>query len=293
MIEKIAIISNDNNIKTKECVQKLIDELTKRDIGIYLHRHSDNEQKPYDGKMIDGYFTNISELKEMPDMIFSVGGDGTFLETATIIQDKGIPIAGINTGRMGFLANISNENLGNSIDLIQEGQYDIINRTLLEMTNPANMFGQKRNLALNEVTIQKNNLSMITIHVYVNDVFLNTYWADGIIISTATGSTAYNLSVGGPILYPDDESIVILPISPHNLTVRPLVLSGHNELKLFCEGRVNEFLTTCDSRFKRLPIEQEVNIRTTDFKLQTITLKGLNFFNTIRNRLMWGMDKRN
>ena len=293
MIQKIAIISNDNNIKTRECVQRLINELCERNIGIYLHRHSDNEQKPYDGRLIEGYFTDLSEINDMPDMIFSVGGDGTFLETASIVQDKGIPIAGINTGRMGFLANISNDDLGKSIDLIQDDQYETINRTLLEVTTPANLFGQKRNLALNEVTIQKNNLSMITIHVYVNDVFLNTYWADGIIIATATGSTAYNLSVGGPILYPDDESIVIVPISPHNLTVRPLVLSGHNELKLYCEGRVNEFLTTCDSQSKRLPIVQQLNIKTTDFKLKTIMLKDTNFFNTLRNRLMWGIDKRN
>jgi NAD+ kinase len=134
---------------------------------------------------------------------------------------------------------------------------------------------------------------MITIHVYVNDVFLNTYWADGLIVSTATGSTAYNLSVGGPILSPEDESIIISPISPHNLTIRPIVLSGDSKLRMVMEARTNEYMATCDFRFKRLSISEEIHIIRTGTKLKTIMLKGRDFYNTLRNRLMWGVDKRN
>jgi len=258
-----------------------------------MYRHDGDEEVKYKGDMIGKSFLSIEELTPLPNIIFSVGGDGTFLETATVVGDSGIPIVGVNTGRMGFLANTPNEGIDNSVDLLCNGEFDIINRSLLEIVKPSGLFGNSRALALNEATVQKTSFSMINIHVYVNNTFLNTYWADGIIISTATGSTAYNLSVGGPILYPDDESIVISPISPHNLTVRPIVLSGKNDLRLVLDGRVDEYLATCDFRSKRMDINEEIHIKSPDFKLKTIMLKETNFFNTLRNRLMWGMDKRN
>ena len=167
----------------------------------------------------------------------SVGGDGTFLETMLKVRDFGIPIAGVNTGRMGFLANISEDEIGHSIDLLCEGEFKIIERSLIEIRKPEGLFEQGSSTALNEVTIQKADPSMITINVYVDGYYLNTYWADGLIVSTATGSTAYNLSVGGPILSPEDESIIISPISPHNLTIRPIILSGDSSLRMIVEGR--------------------------------------------------------
>ena len=293
MVRKVAIVCKGNNPKTREGVKKLVTELCSRQIEILLYSRDGDEAKQYIGEMISGSFSSLSEFKEKPDLIFSVGGDGTFLETAMVVGDSDIPVAGINTGRMGFLANIPNEGIEHSVDLLCKEDFYIVNRSLLEIIKPEKMFGNNRALALNEVTVQKTSFSMINIHVYVNDDFLNTYWADGIIISTATGSTAYNLSVGGPILSPDDDSIVISPISPHHLTVRPLVLSGINNLRVTIEGRVDEYLATCDFRSRNMQINEEIHIKTPNFKLKTVMLKEMTFFNTLRNRLMWGMDKRN
>jgi NAD+ kinase len=293
MVRKVAILYKGCNPKTRECLQMLISELSFRKIEVFLYSRNEDEVAPYREETISGLFSSLSEFTVKPDLIFSVGGDGTFLETAMVVGDTGIPIAGINTGRMGFLANIPNENIKQSVDLLCNEDFYVVNRSLLEIVRPENIFGIDRALALNEVTIQKTGFSMLNIHVYVNDEFLNTYWADGIIISTATGSTAYNLSVGGPILSPDDDSIVISPISPHHLTVRPLVLSGRNNLKIGIEGRVKEYLATCDFRSKNMRINEEIHIHIPDFKLKTVMLKKMTFFNTLRNRLMWGMDKRN
>ena len=230
---------------------------------------------------------------DLPDLVLSVGGDGTFLETVLKVKDLGIPIAGVNTGRMGFLANISEEEISHSIDMLCQGEYEIIERCLLELAQPCRIIRGNSSSALNEITIQKADLSMITINVYVDDTYLNTYWADGLIVSTATGSTAYNLSVGGPILSPEDESIIISPISPHNLTIRPIILSGESRLRMVIEGRSNEYLATCDFRSKRLPFSEEIHIVKAPVKLKTVMLKGMDFYSTLRNKLMWGADRRN
>jgi NAD+ kinase len=173
------------------------------------------------------------------------------------------------------------------------GDYEIIERSLLEITEPSNLFNGSAPVALNEITIQKADLSMITISVFVDDTYLNTYWADGLIVSTATGSTAYNLSVGGPILSPEDESIIISPISPHNLTIRPIVLTGSSKLRMVVEGRSDEYLATCDFRSKRVPFGQDIHIVQAPDKLKTVMLIGKDFYSTLRNKLMWGADKRN
>lgn len=292
MLQRVAIFSKDNNAKTRDGVQKLINELCKRGIKIQLFQKQGEANVPCEEESIER-FSNLNAISGMPDMILSVGGDGTFLETVLKMKDLGIPVAGVNTGRMGFLANIPNEEIGNSIDQLCNKDFEIIERSLLEINHPSRLFEGESAIALNEITIQKASLSMITIHVYVNDVFLNTYWADGLIVSTATGSTAYNLSVGGPILSPEDESIIISPISPHNLTIRPIVLSGDSKLRMIMEGRTDEYLVTCDFRFKRLPIGKEIHILKSNTKLKTVMLKGRDFYGTLRNRLMWGIDKRN
>jgi NAD+ kinase len=292
MLQRVAIYSKDNNTRTRVGVQRLIDEFCRRGIKIHLNQRSAEAKIPCEGELFER-FSDLVSLPDLPDMILSVGGDGTFLETVLKVKDFGIPVAGVNTGRMGFLANIPNEDIGNSVDLLCNDEFEIIERSLLEISRPAGLFGGDSATALNEITIQKSTLSMIIIHVYVNGVFLNTYWADGLIVSTATGSTAYNLSVGGPILSPEDESIVISPISPHNLTIRPIVLSGNSELRMVMEGRTEEYLVTCDFRFRRLPIGEEINIVQSRSKLKTVMLKGRDFYSTLRNRLMWGVDKRN
>jgi NAD+ kinase len=288
----VAVFSKDNNTKTRDAVQTLISEFSRRGIGIQFHNRPGLASIPdYKGEI--EFFKDISSLSFLPEMILSVGGDGTFLETVLKVKDLGIPVAGVNTGRMGFLANIPNEELGISVDQLCNNEYEIISRSMLEISHPEGLFGGESAVALNEITIQKSSMSMITIHVYVNGEFLNTYWADGLIVSTATGSTAYNLSVGGPILSPEDESIIISPISPHNLTIRPIVLSGSSKLKMVLEGRTDEFLATCDFRFRKLPISEEISIIGSGLKLKTIMLKGRDFYSTLRNRLMWGIDKRN
>ncbi len=292
MLGKIAIYSKDSNQKTIEGVNDLIRGFCRRGIEIALYQKAAGTVECHKFEKAER-FSDIHDLTVLPDLVLSVGGDGTFLETVMKVRDSGIPIAGVNTGRMGFLANISREEIDNSIELLCRGEYSLIERSLLEIVSPGSLFGQGLSTALNDITIQKADPGMITINVYVDDSYINTYWADGLIFSTATGSTAYNLSVGGPILSPEDESIIISPISPHNLTIRPIVISGESVLRMVMEGRSDEYMATCDFNSVRLPFTEEIRIRRSAFKLKTVMLKGTDFFGTLRNRLMWGADRRN
>jgi NAD+ kinase len=292
MLKKVAIFSKDSTSRTRDGVGKLVDELQRREIDILMHRRNDDFHVHVPDEGIE-YFNDLKEVKGLPGLIFSVGGDGTFLETTIKVKDYGIPIAGVNTGRMGFLANIYSEEIGRSIDMLLKGEYEIIERCLLELAKPENLFVGNNSFALNEITIQKSDLSMITISVYVNDTYLNTYWSDGLIISTSTGSTAYNLSAGGPILSPEDESIIISPIAPHNLTIRPIVISGESSLRMEVEGRCTEFMTTVDYRSIKVPFGQEIRISRAQEKIRTIMMKSRDFYSTLRNKLMWGADSRN
>ncbi|MGD0340165.1 MAG: NAD(+)/NADH kinase [Bacteroidales bacterium] len=291
MLQRVVIFSKDNNGKTRDAVRKLVGEFSRRKIHAQIFQINSYSETLSDIRAES--FSDLGSMSDLPDMVLSVGGDGTFLETMLRVKDLGIPVAGVNTGRMGFLANIPAEEISNSVDQLCTGQYEIAERTLLELSHPASLFEGVSATALNEITIQKATLSMITIHVYVNNTFLNTYWADGLIVSTATGSTAYNLSVGGPILSPDDQSIIISPISPHNLTIRPIVIPGDCKLKMVMEGRTTEYLATCDFRFRKVPIGEEIHILKAKSKLKTVMLSGRDFYSTLRNKLMWGADKRN
>jgi len=278
MLKTVAIYSRDLNGKTEKEVNRLISEFSQQGVEALVYQRN---------------FTDLLMLPILPEMAISVGGDGTFLETAMIVKDTGIPIAGINTGRMGFLANIPVDDIEQSIRMLVNNDYTIIERCCLKLEKPQRLFSGNEALALNEITIQRAGQSMITIKIEDDNKHLNTYWSDGLIISTATGSTAYNLSAGGPILAPDDTSIIISPISPHNLTVRPIVLSGKSKLKLTVEGRGREFMATCDFRSKRVPFSEEVHISMDSVKLKTVMLKGMDFYSTLRNKLMWGLDRRN
>lgn len=292
MLQKVAIYSSENGGKTREVILRLIEEFCRKGIGIQLYEKSVESSVCPGGRLIER-FSDLNTLPQMPDLVLSVGGDGTFLETMLKIQELGIPVAGINTGRLGFLANISEEEISHSLDLLYNNDYEIIERCLLKVTVPSDLFEGISPVALNEITIQKADLGLITINVFVDDIYLNTYWADGLIVSTATGSTAYNLSVGGPILSPEDKSIIISPISPHNLTIRPIIISGNSKLRMVVEGRSNGYLATCDFRSKRVVFSQEMQIEQASKKLKTVMLKGRDFFSTLRNKLMWGADKRN
>lgn len=292
MLERVAIYNQENSPRTRGMILRLVKEFCSKGVKIQLNEMSDETSICPGGSLIEK-FDDLSSLSEMPDLVLSVGGDGTFLETVLKVKDLGIPVAGVNTGRLGFLANISEEDINHSLNLLFNGDYEIIERSLLEITEPSNLFNGSAPVALNEITIQKADLSMITISVFVDDTYLNTYWADGLIVSTATGSTAYNLSVGGPILSPEDESIIISPISPHNLTIRPIVLTGSSKLRMVVEGRSDEYLATCDFRSKRVPFGQDIHIVQAPDKLKTVMLIGKDFYSTLRNKLMWGADKRN
>jgi NAD+ kinase len=292
MLERVAIYSKGNSPKTRDGVSKLIREFCKKGIKMQIYQRSDDPILCPGGEQIER-FSDLSSISGMPQLVLSVGGDGTFLETVLKVKDLGIPIAGVNTGRMGFLANISEEEIGVAAEMICNGEFDILERSMIEITRPDYLFEGHSASALNEITVQKADPSMITINVYLNEAYLNTYWCDGLIMSTATGSTAYNLSVGGPILSPEDESIIISPIAPHNLNIRPIVLSGNSRLRMEMEGRSSEYMVTCDFRSKRLLLSEPIEIKISPVKIKTIMLRGRDFYSTLRNRLMWGADRRN
>jgi len=241
---------------------------------------------------VAGLFTNHEDLPEGLDFLFSVGGDGTFLETVNLVRDSGIPVLGVNLGRLGFLSYISQENMEESLESVFSGNYDIEERMLLKVEVPGVDLDDMA-VALNEVRIYKTSGSLITIHVKINQEFLSAYWADGLLLSTPTGSTAYNLSVGGPIVVPESNSFVLSPIAPHNLTVRPLVLPDSAVLQLSVDTRETQFQLAVDSKTIDLDVDSQVTIRKAAYSLKMIRIENISFYSTLRNKLMWGADRRN
>ncbi|MGY6562518.1 MAG: NAD kinase [Luteibaculaceae bacterium] len=239
--------------------------------------------------------TYASVLKGDENFLLAAGGDGTILETARVIRDLKIPVLGINTGRMGFLSDISMDDAIQTIKLVEKREYQIEARSLLELESGGNL-GELSNFpfALNEITVlKKDSSSMISVHTYIDDHFFCTFWADGLIVSTPTGSTAYNLSCGGPIVEPSSNSIIITPISPHNLSARPVVLNNNRKVKLKLEGREDQFLLTLDSRSQVLFKEEDIVIKKADFTIDLIKLNNHSFYDTLRTKLNFGYDKRN
>ena len=241
---------------------------------------------------IAGLFTSHEDLPEGLDFLFSLGGDGTFLETVNLVRDSGIPVLGVNIGRLGFLSYISQENMDESLESVFSGKYDIEERMLLKVDVPGVDLDDMA-VALNDVRIYKTSGSLITIHVKINQEFLSAYWADGLLLSTPTGSTAYNLSVGGPIVVPESNSFVLSPIAPHNLTVRPLVLPDSAVLQLSVDTRDSQFQLAVDSRTIDLDVDATVTIRKAAYSLKMIRIENISFYSTLRNKLMWGADRRN
>jgi NAD+ kinase len=242
---------------------------------------------------IKSTFTSPYDLPEGLDFMICIGGDGTFLEAVSIVRDTPVPLAGINSGRLGFLTDIAPDSVENAIDSIFHGKYIIEQRSLLEVGIENGAFPDFSG-ALNEVTIHKrDSASMINIHVWLDDLFLNKYWADGLIISTPTGSTAYSLSAGGPIIVPDANIFAITPIAPHNLTVRPIVVPDTRKIRLRVESRSSKFLVSLDHRSSVFDCETEITLRKSDYSIRLLRLSGNDFFSTLRGKLMWGADKRN
>lgn len=239
-------------------------------------------------------FASHRDLDSSFDILISIGGDGTILRAATYVRDSGIPMLGVNAGRLGFLAKVQKENIESFLQTVLEKKYNISERALLTMECNPNTSGIDINFAMNEVSInRKETTSMITIETYLNGEYLNSYWADGLIISTPTGSTGYSLSCGGPILTPDVKALVVTPIAPHNLTARPLVIPDDTEIKLKVSGREEQYLVSLDSRISSINNNSELTIKKTPFKIRMVEIPEETFLKTLRNKLLWGEDKRN
>ncbi len=236
-------------------------------------------------------FHSHEDLKA--DLLFSIGGDGTILDTVPFVLDSGIPVLGINLGRLGFLSSISKNEIVNAVNSVLTGDYTVEQRTLLELVSPEKVFDNVK-YALNELNVIRNpEHSLLAIKVFVDDVYLNTYWGDGILLATPTGSTAYSLSAGGPIIAPNAKNFVITPIATHNLTVRPVVIPDDSTIRIQVEGREKKFVFSMDSRSCTLDTSVQLEVRKAGFCLNLVRMRGEGFFGTIRNKLMWGKDNRN
>jgi NAD+ kinase len=250
-----------------------------------------SERQPLDVKT----FASHTDLDRSFDVFISIGGDGTILRAATFVRDLEIPILGINAGRLGFLASIPQESIAYYLDLVSRKEYTLSARTVLGLHSSVNNQQlEDINFALNEVSInRKDTTSMIVIETYLNGEYLNSYWADGLVISTPTGSTGYSLSCGGAVLLPDSKSLIITPIAPHNLNTRPIVIPENTEITLKVSGREENYLVSLDSRITTMTNEAVLTIRMEPFKINMVAFADKTFLNTLRNKLLWGEDKRN
>jgi NAD+ kinase len=279
--------------KTEPVIQKIFDSLRENKGELILSEEFASHVKKSGIKMMRHKTYNSARGTPPADTIFSIGGDGTLLETVTHVGRKGTPILGINTGKLGFLATVSKENIDSAIEKIFKKDYKLDKRTLLNLHSKEKIFSN-RNFALNDFTILKRDTSsMIVVHLFLNNEFLNSYWADGLIVSTPTGSTGYSLSCGGPIVLAHSNNFVITPVSGHNLSVRPLVVPDDNELSFKIEGRKRKVLISLDSRYETVDMDIELKISKADFRISLIKIEGIQFFDTLRQKLNWGYDVRN
>ncbi|MGB7785375.1 MAG: NAD kinase [Salinimicrobium sp.] len=241
------------------------------------------------------HFKTFKELDESYDLFISVGGDGTILKAVNYVRDLNIPIVGINTGRLGFLATVNKEEIRTTITKMLEGDYNISERSLLCIhTDPEDEVLCTDNFALNEIAVsRKNTTSMITIETWLDKEYLTAYWADGLIVSTPTGSTGYSLSCGGPVITPSTKALAITPIAPHNLNARPLIIKDNTTIKLKVSGREDAYLVSMDSRITSLKNNTTVVIKKAPFKLKMVEFTGDTFLKALRKKLLWGEDKRN
>lgn len=293
---KIGIYGQFYHKEAGQYIQELLDILAKKNIEVIIEKYflelihqNDTIDKDY------GHFSTFSELDTSYDFFISIGGDGTILKTVTYVRDLKIPIVGINTGRLGFLATIRKTEIKASIDKILTGKYAISERSLLQIETDRDqeVFGEL-NFALNEIAVsRKNTTSMISVETHLDGEQLTHYWADGLIISTPTGSTGYSLSCGGPVIEPQTAAIILTPIAPHNLNARPLVISDSTEIRLKVSGREEQHLISLDSRIATLDNETTIILRKAPFKIRLVRLEGDSFIQTLRRKLLWGEDNRN
>jgi len=290
----IAIYGRNLEVEFKPELEILFQKLNQYQVEVVIYA-------PFYDFLINGVKLNLNakavfrtpgEVKHLAHFMLSLGGDGTFLESVAFVEESSIPVLGINFGRLGFLANISTEDIGQAIDMLLNGSFTVEKRSLLQIVSNPNPFSSFP-YGLNDFTIQKKGTTMITVNAFIDEEFLCTYWADGLIISTPTGSTAYSLSVGGPIVSPLLPSFLISPIAPHHLTVRPFVIPDSCVLRLEATGRSGEILTSLDSHSFVLNSPLTFEIKKAPFYIGLVNLKGTNIYKTLRNKLLWGADKRN
>ncbi len=293
---KIAIYGHFFNTDTQQYVEDLLNALQLKNAEIYIEERFFSLMKS-NFKIDINYntFNSHSDLDDTFDFMFTVGGDGTVLRSIAYIRDSNIPVIGVNIGRLGFLATVHKERINEAINLLQNKEYNIKERTLLTLeTEPKIKELEGFNFALNEITLsRKNTASMITVETYLDDEYLTSYWADGLITSTPTGSTGYSLSCGGPVISPQAKSFVLTPVAPHNLNARPLIIPDTTVMKMRVKGRENEFFLSLDSRIVTINNETEILIKKAPFTIKMIELKNHSFIKTIREKLLWGEDTRN
>ena len=280
---------NESNLKAFEI---LVNCLTNYKTQVFVEsKFLEIQKETYHNDWSFGIF---KELDNSYDLFISIGGDGTILRAITYVRDLDIPIVGINTGRLGFLATLNQELLNIELKKILKGEFNVEERSLLEVNIDNNNDFSDFNFALNEVSVgRKNTTSMIEIKTTLNGEYLNTYWADGLIVSTPTGSTGYSLSCGGPIMTPSSQTFSITPIAPHNLNARPLVISDEIKIELSVEGREESHLLSLDSRINSLKNNVKIKIKKANYKIKLASFKNNSFYKTLRSKLLWGEDRRN
>lgn len=293
---KVAIYGQYYQESTKPIIRDILGFFNEKKIEMVIEESF--LAKIYEKELASRPYKTFSSHKDLDssfDIFISIGGDGTILRAATLVRDSGIPVLGINAGRLGFLATVQKDNIHEFLQFILEKKYTTSARTLLSLTcDPEIESIGELNFAMNDVTVnRKDTTSMITIETFLNGSYLSSYWADGLIISTPTGSTGYSLSCGGPVLTPDVSSLVLTPIAPHNLTARPLVIPDDTEIRLRVSGREDQFLVSLDSRTVSVKNESVLRIRKTPFKINMVEIPEESFLKRLRTKLLWGEDKRN
>jgi NAD+ kinase len=290
---RIGVHGKDFTRQSAPFIERILERLAREKVEVVVSSRFQKSLRLAPFKKFKFKTYEPGESLRKVDLFFSLGGDGTLLECVTHVGKTGIPIFGINTGRLGFLATVGREEIDEAMDMIFRKEYDIDERVLLSLHSDRDLFGGF-GYALNDFTlVRKDSSSMITVHTFIDGEFLNSYWADGIIVATPTGSTGYSLSCGGPLVFPGSECFVITPVSPHNLTVRPIVVPDASEITFRVEGRSKKFIVSLDSRMETVDETAKLMVKKANIKVNLVQLRGQHYFKTLRQKLNWGLDARN
>lgn len=295
-MKKVAVYGQSYTVSADKEIKILLSALKKNNIQVFFEKNFYNLLNEHNHlSKIYPTFSKFEDLNNSFDMFFSLGGDGTMLRAVTYVRNLNIPILGINTGRLGFLANVKKDEITESFDLLLSGEFTIQERTLLSIkTLPQTEKLKELSFALNEITIaRKNTTAMIGIETYLNEEYMTNYWSDGLIIATPTGSTGYSLSCNGPVISPNCKNFIITPIAPHNLNARPMVIPDDTDIELKVDSREKKFLISLDTRIITVPVDTKIYIKKSPFTIKTVIPSNQSFLTTLRTKLLWGEDKRN